>query len=163
MDLRFIVDSMLGSLARKLRIFGFDVIYNANYNDEQLLKWAENDKRMILTSDKGLFQIAFKRGLNALLITDNNDEDRMVSVMLKLGLENCSLTPSRCPICNGSLIKVSRDEVSKDLPKNIALRYSEFYKCESCGKLYWEGSHWRKLKIFSKRVEQKLRAIKNSD
>ncbi|MCS7116405.1 MAG: Mut7-C RNAse domain-containing protein [Nitrososphaerota archaeon] len=165
MSVRFVVDGMLGSLARKLRIYGFDVIYNAHYDDETLLKQAECDRRVILTSDRGLFQAALKKGLNALLLTDDNDEDRMVSIILKLGWDGKDLTPtpSRCPLCNGPLSKVLKDEILEDLPRGVTLRYSEFYRCGSCGKLYWEGSHWRKIKIFSEHVEQKVRRMKGKD
>lgn len=157
MDLRFIVDGMLGSLARKLRIYGFDTSYDAYSEDLELLEKAGGDHRILLTSDQELFRTALKRNLKAILINEDSDEDRMVSILKELGLKDVHPTPTRCPVCNGLLEPISEGEVVGKLPQNISNRYKEFYRCQSCGKLYWRGSHWRRIEAFSKYVEEKVK------
>jgi uncharacterized protein len=50
----FLADAMLGSVARKLRIFGFDTLYIKHTHDDEILKIAIEDNRAILTCEKEL-------------------------------------------------------------------------------------------------------------
>jgi uncharacterized protein len=49
-SIAFLADAMLGSIARKLRIFGFDTLYNAQVNDDEILKIGMEQDRVILTA-----------------------------------------------------------------------------------------------------------------
>lgn len=152
---RFLVDSMHGSLARKLRIYGYDVIYDTKLDDKELIiKTAEED-RWLLTSDRDLYLTAQKRGVKACLLLGKDDVNRVVEVFKKLGLEPPSLRAegSRCPVCNGLLQICDSREVKADQEFK-----SRYYRCVGCGKLYWIGSHWRRIREFDRRVRQLLKA-----
>ncbi len=58
----FIVDAMLGNLAKKLRLMGFDSFYSSSIEDEDLLSKAKTEKRIIITKDEQLSQNAKKNG-----------------------------------------------------------------------------------------------------
>ena len=54
----FIVDAMLGNLAKKLRVLGYDSAYFSSIEDEKLVTIAKNEKRIILTKDELLCKTA---------------------------------------------------------------------------------------------------------
>jgi uncharacterized protein with PIN domain len=159
LKIRFLVDGMLGSLARKLRIFGFDVKYSKNEHDDELLNNCEEDYRILLTSDKELHNRAKKRNISSLLIIGENDEERIVNVFssLRLPIDLIMRNILRCPLCNNILKKEKINENFK-IPKNIKKRYKEFFICETCNKIYWHGSHWQSIKRLYQNICKKLQS-----
>jgi uncharacterized protein with PIN domain len=55
---RFVLDVHLGTLARYLRLLGFDTIYRNDYDDHEIVRLAHDQSRIILTRDKGLLKHA---------------------------------------------------------------------------------------------------------
>ncbi len=53
---KFFVDAMLGNVAKKLRLMGFDVEYLADVKDDHLINKAKNEERIIISKDKELIQ-----------------------------------------------------------------------------------------------------------
>jgi uncharacterized protein with PIN domain len=146
-DPRFVVDTMLGNLARWLRILGYDTIYSPTIEDWAILKIAENERRIILTRDVGLYRRAIKKGLEAFLIDTPKIEEmlrelaRRYSILIEFN-EN----DTRCPICNTLLRKASSlTEVSGKVDKKILVSYRSFWVCPSCDKIYWKGKHWKTI------------------
>ena len=78
---RFIADAMLGSLARKLRIFGFDTLYFREGSDAELEMVARTETRIILTSDRALLEHAVRAGLPALMMSGKGDRARLESLI----------------------------------------------------------------------------------
>jgi uncharacterized protein with PIN domain len=154
---KFIADNMLGTLSRKLRVFGHDVTYNKENTDPIIIDTAKKEGRIILTSDKELHSIALRKGLKSIYILELTDEDRFVIIFKKLGLKPQLVpTNSRCSICNHGIKRVSKDDLKNRIPNEIIGRYNHFYACINCGKVYWTGSHWDKFEKFSIRVKRKL-------
>ncbi len=144
----FIVDSMLGHLAKWLRILGYDTLYSSSYADWQILRIAEKTGRTIVTGDRGLYWRARKRGLNAILIEEQEKVARLAELAAKARIK-LELDPrrSRCPVCNGELVEVRDKRVVADrVPPQSLEANSVFYVCTKCGKVYWEGSHWRNMR-----------------
>jgi uncharacterized protein with PIN domain len=81
--LKFVVDSMHGTLARKLRIFGFDTVHD-QLSDDTLLEIGRRERRVIVTSDRDLHRTAQKNGLNSVLLECENDEDRIFTLFKRL-------------------------------------------------------------------------------
>ncbi|MCP8310895.1 MAG: Mut7-C RNAse domain-containing protein [Candidatus Methylarchaceae archaeon HK01B] len=156
-DIKFIADSMLGTLARKLRIYGFDVLYDAESLDEEILAIAKRDGRVILTSDKDLHKRAVSNRLKSIWISGEEDEDRIVTVFKSFGLTP-ELDPesSRCSLCNGEIKEIDKDSLGSRIPERVIEGHDRFYSCVNCGKIYWMGGHWKRLKKLSERVRQRL-------
>jgi uncharacterized protein with PIN domain len=151
-DPRFIVDTMLGNLARWLRILGYDTIYSPEMEDWAILKIAERDKRILITRDVGLYRRAIKRGLEAVLIDTLKIEEMLRTLITRYNLRReFDENDTRCPKCNNILRRTtSLIEVSSKVEKPIALSYRVFWICSSCGKVYWKGKHWKTIeKILS--------------
>jgi uncharacterized protein with PIN domain len=140
----FLLDGMLGSLARWLRIAGYDTIYYRDRDDEDLIKEALTSNRILLSRDRELVNRASKRNVTAILVNHENVQTQLVQIKNELKL---ALRPSvsRCPVCNGELSKRTRDEVSNLVPESSLDAFDEFWTCDECGKAYWKGTHWEKI------------------
>lgn len=145
---RMIADTMLGEVARWLRILGYDVLYSRNYSDYQIINIARKTNRVILTRDWGLHVKARKRGIRSIYVSTDNITERLAELVLKLGIElNPDPAKSRCPECNAELIVVrDKTRVKDRVPPGAYERYSVFYLCPRCGRVYWEGGHWRNIR-----------------
>ncbi len=51
---RFAVDEMLGTLARWLRVMGYDAVYEKDHNDDEIVDIAKREGRILLTRDREL-------------------------------------------------------------------------------------------------------------
>ena len=145
---RFIVDTMLGDLAKWLRILGYDTLYSRNYTDSQIVKIASTSKRTILTMDRGLCIIAKKKNVPCILMESYDIRERLAEISIKANIPLVAdPSRSRCPVCNGVLKPVYDKSVIKDrVPPKALESHKVFYICTRCGQVYWEGSHWRNIK-----------------
>ena len=157
---RFVADAMLGSLARKLRIFGFDTLYFSEGIDAELLTVSRRGRRVLLTADKGLFARAQNLSTRAILVEGKTDRARLISVMrmAELGAVPSSVRSrkSRCAACNGELERLSTGDAAQAMiPSKVLSRHRLFYRCESCSRIYWRGGHWGRLRrlLYSLKAE----------
>jgi uncharacterized protein with PIN domain len=133
---RFVVDGMLGSLARWLRMLGYDTAYAKDLEDEEIIRLSSQEKRTIVTRDR---QLASQPG--AIMITDEELDLQLKAVHDKFGL-SLDEGAIRCSACNGSLVDLPKDEAAKLVPEGALGNNQVFWRCESCGKAYWRGTHW---------------------
>lgn len=140
----FLVDGMLGSLARWLRIGGYDAEYRREADDDPLMEEAARTGRLLLTRDRALVLRAKKRGIEAILMKGEDDVEQLGELVAALGLK---LDPccSRCPKCNGVLTRVDKDTVRDRVPEASLEAFEVFWDCGSCGSVYWRGSHWDQI------------------
>ena len=145
---KFIVDAMLGSLARKLRIFGFDTSYYKSGEDSDLLRVASEEGRAIVTSDRVLGETAGRRGLLAFVVVGRKDRERILSLVDQAERFHTPLEGGDplCALCNGSLSEAKREDVRGLLPPKLVAKHRIYYICKECGKVYWHGSHWSRLR-----------------
>lgn len=157
----FVVDAMLGSLARKLRILGFDTVYVRDGTDSSLMELSGSTGRVILTSDRALAEKASRRGLPCVLLSGKGDGARLASLAawLRHGSLSVEMSDSRCALCNGALSRVSADSVRGEVPASSLARHRHFYRCLSCGRVYWKGRHWKKLRGIERRFRKALSGV----
>jgi|TARA_B100001971_G_scaffold94948_1_gene87718 uncharacterized protein with PIN domain len=155
---KFVADGMLGSLARKLRIFGYDTIYETDLNNDKILDIAQTDDRIILTSNRKFHQNATKQMVNCILLIEENDYERLCNVLDGKRKEELRLSPkdTRCSICNGEMNQVTKNEISNLVPEEVLKYQEEYYRCTSCGKIYWIGGHWQRIYALSEKIIKKI-------
>lgn len=144
--MQFIADGMLGKLTRWLRMLGHDVHYYRAAVDAQLLNMAKAEKRILLTRDQKLYERAVSKGVNAVFVDSTDDVGKLAKMagLFKLTLE-IDMNVSRCPKCNSQIMSVSKESVIEQIPKYTAEYYNDFWKCFSCGQVYWQGAHWKRI------------------
>ncbi len=136
---RFVVDTMLGRLARWFRAMGYDTLYLVPAEDRRLLQLSVAEDRILLTRDGKLARLAGSRGC---LIRADQVDNQIVEAVEKLALappETGWL--SRCLECNATLEPRQKPTLSGLVPDYILATQNEFMGCPRCRKIYWSGSH----------------------
>ncbi|PWH20387.1 MAG: hypothetical protein DDG58_02655 [Ardenticatenia bacterium] len=138
---RFVVDVMLGSLARWLRWLGYDTDYANDRDDRELVRIARAEGRVLLTRDSTL---AVRRGISAMLIESQVLDEQLAQVVRAFPLPQGMSLP-RCSECNTLLQNVSPDAVMDCVPVYVYRTHKHFRRCPGCGRIYWPGSHWERI------------------
>jgi len=155
----FVVDAMLGNLSRKLRILGFDSKYFSSIEDKQLIELAKKENRVIVTKDEALAKTADKISIPIVLIRGDNEISQIIEIATKIGLSNFIMdtNSARCVNCNGRLESVEKSRLENKVPTGVYQRQDQFWICVDCQKIYWIGTHFKKLQEFVSRLNQRLR------
>jgi len=133
---KFIADHMLGSLAKWLRMIGFDTVYNKEMDDAKIAAVARAESRFVLTRDK---ELAKEPG--AFFVEDDQLDAQLTAVSQKFGIRFDD-SATRCTACNGELVDLPKEEAQGNVPDGALAGNDKFWKCTTCGKVYWKGSHW---------------------
>jgi uncharacterized protein len=164
----FLADAMLGSIARKLRFLGFDTLYIAHAQDNEVLKMGIEQDRVILTADRELFRRIVKIGARGVLVSGGPSElEDLAHIFTKCGIKSIDMNDigSRCSVCNGLLEERTSDEVKNNnnnydgviiVPDRVIACHNQFFQCITCGKIYWEGGHIKRIRALARSLDAKL-------
>ena len=155
-NLTFLCDAMCGGLARWLRAIGYDAAFHPDLDDAELVQLAHRQGRVLISSDGKLFErrAITERRVRALQLPRGLKRiDQIRFVVRALGL---TVRDPRCMKCNGRLIAASREEVADVVPARSLVWADAFFRCDSCHRVFWNGTHWKK--ITARRAELALLA-----
>jgi uncharacterized protein with PIN domain len=141
---RFLCDRHLGKLARLLRMLGVDTAYAADESEADLARHAVAEERAVLTCSRSLLmrrEIGWGR-----LIRSRVPDEQAVEVVRRFGLASRVRLFGRCSRCNGPLVEASLQEVGARVPPRTRAWLDRYYRCRSCGQIYWEGTHVARLR-----------------
>jgi uncharacterized protein with PIN domain len=150
----FIGDVHLGRLCRFLRILGFDTRYQRDYDDSRIVALGTAEPRIILTRDRGVLKHSSVR--YGYYVRSTEWHEQAVEVIKRFNLARSFNPFTLCASCNGTLTPVPKSEISDQLEEKTRLYYDTFFRCRSCGKIYWNGSHYQKLQESISRVLKEL-------
>ena len=136
---RFIVDAMLGTLAKWLRVLGFDTVFAKGMSDKEIIKLAEAEGRILITRDRDLAQ-----SLAGAIYIKEKDLDEQLSATLKMHPADRSRVLTRCLECNSVLRQIDKSQV-RGVPAGVLEREKEFWQCPGCKKIYWPATHWKNM------------------
>jgi len=143
--MKFLCDQMLGTLAKWLRIYGFDTFYpNSEMNDAKLLEISKNENRILISRDKKLIQTARRENLKTIEIK-TTDIDEQISIVLGDIETDKKKVLSRCILCNTEVNVISKKDIKGKVPERIYNNNEKFWFCKKCNKIYWRGSHYEKM------------------
>lgn len=147
---RFVLDVHLGWLARRLRMLGFDCLYEKDADDDRLARSSATDGRTLLTRDRELLKRkAVKRGY---WVRATDPAEQVPEVLERLDLHRAIRPFGRCPRCNGLLEEVDAPEVEDRVPPESFAAFDRFWRCADCGQPYWRGSHVEILEEWMRRL-----------
>ena len=143
--MKILCDQMLGTLAKWLRIFGFDTFFaNSELTDKDLLNIAKSENRIIISRDKELI-IRGKKENIAVISIETTDLDLQLNQVLKqLKIDKKSIL-SRCTLCNTELERVDKSIAKEKVPSKVFENNENFLFCLKCNKFYWMGSHYDEM------------------
>lgn len=139
---RLLADGMLGRLAKWLRLLGYDTAFERDAEDLALAHRARSEGRVLLTRDR---ELGTRRNLRSLLIESESLEEQVRQVQEALGPPPDPAL-SRCAICNLPLEPTTRDDVADRIPPYVLRTQNEFRECPGCGRVYWPGTHLRRMR-----------------
>ena len=154
----FLADAMLGNIARKLRLFGFDCKYFATIKDDQLLSIAKNDNRILVTKDHEIVNVCKKQNIPVIELCSQDEIRQIVEICKKISLSKCKIDMIgiRCAICNGAVQSIDKEKIIDRIPVKVAQNTQQFWSCDSCNHIYWKGTHIRNLQKFTDEINEKL-------
>jgi O-6-methylguanine DNA methyltransferase len=168
---RFVTDRMLGKLSTWLRILGHDTVYAADIpfkgsdeeEDNALAAFAAREARILLTRDKNLAAYASKQRVQCVQLTTDEVMEQLKELLRHTLNINLEPVPVRCSECNARIRKADAGEedllkAKSYVPKHLIGKW-DFWICERCGRVYWEGSHWRDMRERLKTLNE----LKNSE
>lgn len=141
----FWCDAMLGGLSRWLRALGYEASFEHGIDDAELVERAARDQAVLLSSDQPLFnrKRVTSGEVSALFVPRHHPVlDQAVFVLKTFALP---VRPLRCMACGGALLAVTREEVGTEVPPGAFKCFDEFFRCERCRKVYWQGTHWTRI------------------
>ena len=139
--MKFVADAMLGRLAKWLRILGHDTAYFPNLEDQELVRLARAEDRVLLTRDTELTR---RRGLRCVLLESDGFEEQLGQLLRELSLDVNG--PPRCAICNALLEAIDRATAKGRVPPYVYRCHTDFTLCPACDKVYWRGTHWQRMR-----------------
>jgi uncharacterized protein with PIN domain len=143
-ETRFVADAHLGGLAHLLRMTGFDTLYDNHYRDEEIASIAAAQGRIVLTRDRELLK---RRDVtHGCYVRALRRELQLREVFDRLDLAGSARPFTRCLVCNAPLHAVSMAQVESLLPPGVRERHERFAACEGCARVFWEGTHWRRMR-----------------
>ncbi len=144
---RFVVDLNVGRLAKWLRVMGYDALFPSNMEDNELVRIALREDRIIVTRDSGITgrRLVTTGRLKAVLVQHDDLKGQLRQVISSLNLDS-SREFSRCIRCNESLVDISRESVKEQVPPYVYETQEGFMECPLCRKIYWPGSHWANMR-----------------
>jgi uncharacterized protein with PIN domain len=152
-ETKFILDVHLGRLSKYLRMLGFNTVYDRVYDDNTIIERSVAEKRIILTRDKMLLRN--RKVTHGYWIRSTDPILQIKEVVDRFSLRNSFNLFSRCLECNQILNDVLKESVSEKLLPKTRKYYDVFRKCPGCGRIYWEGSHFERMKRFADSLTEK--------
>jgi hypothetical protein len=146
----FFVDAMLGNIAKKLRLMGYDSKYLSDIEDDELIKLAKNDKRIIVSRDEDLIRKAQKIGIKCIFIKNEEKISQFREIINELNLKIIKINGdrARCPKCNSKTKSIAKKNIHKKIPAKVLEYNDKFWECKSCNQIFWEGTHIKNLQKF---------------
>jgi uncharacterized protein with PIN domain len=150
----FLVDGMLGNIAKKLRLFGFDSEYFSDIDDSKLIEKAKNENRIIISKDRHLIDRAKKNEVLSIYVTKENEVEQFLEILetTNLQLDGISGDVARCTKCNSTTSQISKLKIGNKIPQGVLEFNDKFWKCDKCDQIYWEGTHIKNLQEFVRNI-----------
>jgi uncharacterized protein with PIN domain len=138
MDIRFIADRNLGTLAKWLRILGYDTLY-------------ERGKRVALTRKRVIARRPHM--VRLMIVKADHARDQLTEVLEALMIiPNPMKRMTLCLRCNAPLEAIPKETAEGLVPAYVYQTYGQFRRCPLCGRIYWPGTH-------RERVEERLSGL----
>ncbi|HSG75830.1 MAG TPA: Mut7-C RNAse domain-containing protein [Burkholderiales bacterium] len=143
-DLIFLADAHLGGLARFLRMLGFDTLHDNRFADAEIRRLAEAERRIVLSRDRELLKCreiahgCYVRALKA--------EAQLREVAARYGLAARARPFTLCLRCNLPLLPATKAQVAALAPPQVLEHQTQFTCCAGCGRVYWPGSHYARMR-----------------
>ncbi|PKN64064.1 MAG: hypothetical protein CVU52_11735 [Deltaproteobacteria bacterium HGW-Deltaproteobacteria-10] len=148
---KYLTDASLARLAKWLRLLGYDTVVFPRAAGRDLLNLAIAEKRIVLTRRFDMLERQFSGELY--FVAGIDIASQLAEVIAKFSLTVDQKKIFRlCLNCNERLFPVTKEEVYSLVPSYVFTNCSEYNKCPSCLRIYWNGTHQRNALRFLKKI-----------
>jgi hypothetical protein len=140
----FVADAHLGGLARFLRMLGFDTLHENAFTDEAICRLAADEGRIVLSRDRELLKC--RDIVRGCYVRALKPEAQLREVAARYALAARAQPFTLCLKCNLPLRPVARSAVAHRLPEKVLQEQPSFSHCAGCDRVYWPGSHYRRMR-----------------
>ncbi|MDH3276789.1 MAG: Mut7-C RNAse domain-containing protein [Nitrosopumilus sp.] len=153
----FFVDAMLGNIAKKMRLMGYDVKYSSNIEDDELIRIAKNEKRVIISRDGELIRKGLRTGIKSIFLKNQKEIEQLKEIVNKLNLKLIEINgeKARCPKCNSKTQSIMKKNIHEIFPNKILELNDKFWQCKFCDQIFWEGTHIKNLQKIVSELNEK--------
>ncbi len=147
---KFILTRELGTLAKWLRMLGYDTFYDRAGKPSTVMILALKQGRIVVTRNRriGTAMRAPVVRLQA-LTADEQLRELLISLRLK---PNKDIIATRCTVCNLALTPVAKQMVRQQVPADVFAAHERFFSCPKCARVYWQGAHWENIQKLLKDI-----------
>ena len=150
--MKFIVDNMLGKLARYLRILGHDTVYPPQRAADNHLHLDLPDRILLTRNTRYKGQPPNQK---VIFIPAENIIQQLTFLINELFIEiKSEKLFSRCLDCNLPVNPIPKSEAQGKVPDKSYNFYADFSRCPNCGKIYWRGTHTERVLRMLKTITQ---------
>lgn len=139
----FVLDVHLGRLAGYLRLLGFDTMYRNDSADPELARVSAGQSRVLLTRDRGLLKRS--EVVHGYWVRQTEPRKQLIEAIRRFDLAPHVDLFTRCLMCNTRLTPIAKQTVADRLPPRTAEHFQDFHLCPGCDRVYWKGSHYRRM------------------
>jgi uncharacterized protein with PIN domain len=147
---RFVADINIRDVVKTMRSLGLDVLEDPTLSAKEIIDISLKDGRIILSGSRQLLKR--KRVAYGIFIRRDHREAQIQRIIKMLSLKSHCSPFTRCFLCNTNLEKVSKESVWKRIPPRTRRRCNTFARCPSCDRLYWNGTHYQKIRAKVDRI-----------
>lgn len=151
---RFIVDTNVGHLARKLRMMGYDTLFINPIDDARLIRIAREEDRVIISSDGRLFDRRPLRlgAVRAFLVKVHDPPNRQLRQIIRAFDLDPAVPLNRCLLCNTPLVRRHPAEAEGRVPPHVYDTVERYDYCPACDQFFWEGDHVKRMRESIRRL-----------
>jgi uncharacterized protein len=143
--MRFFADQTVGRLTKWLRFLGFDVAQTRLTPQEFPHLPTLKPDTYILTRQASLAAKLPRPDL--IVLASDQPEAQLTEICRRLQISSETWEPlNRCSDCNQILVPVAPEQAEDRVPEYISRKHQQFFECPRCQRLFWEGSHQRRLR-----------------
>ncbi len=141
---RFVADAHLGGLAKRLRMAGFDTLYDNAFGDNEIVAIARREARIVLSRDRELLKC--REVTHGCYVRALEPWQQLREIFQRLDLANVARPFTLCLRCNAPLRAIDKQLVLERLPPSVREHQQRFSTCDVCQRIFWAGSHWRHMR-----------------
>ncbi len=149
---RFVIDENVAKLCPLLRMLGFDTLYVQGATDSWIAAVSKQEKRTILSRDKGLLKR--KDVHSGLYLRSTHSPEQLAEVIKRLQLKSFCEPFTRCLNCNHRLAPLASEDAAASplIPSGVRKWTNEFFHCPGCQKVFWKGSHHQSMEKLVRQI-----------
>jgi len=151
-EISFAADMMVGRLARWLRILGYDTLYNPEKSVQEWIPVVVADDRILLTRNRKIEGQLPKK--NYYFVEPNDPREQLAELIERFQLDTERFLFRLCLLCNVPVVPVAKKEIVGQVPPLVFETHQEFWRCPACGRIYWRGSHLKRIREFLVRIRE---------